>query len=190
MKSCILAVADGKAQQVLDQLGLQYVPPGHPDWPQWSLPHLLYERAGVAINCIVRRLAGNVTLPWTSASTSGLWDVFLLVADPGSLGPGAVADDADGQWITRAYRRLRRAADAHPTYLRGPWTPQHLWELYPVKARALLNRYTDEDGNEQVGDEPTFPLLAGARHDAALAWDYRPTQDEIDGDTDWSDGDG
>ena len=181
MKSCILAVAVGKAALVINSIpGLSFRPPGHP----YCHPHLLYERDGVQLNLLVMPLRQNVALPWQSASTSGKWDLFMLVADPGSVGTEAVDNDGGWRWITRAFRKLRRVSASHPTYLRGPWSIAQLVEAYPDKVATLLKGVVDEQGELQPGTEWSFPLLAGSSHDGAVGWDYRPTQEEIDDDTD------
>lgn len=177
MKSIVLAVADGKAQQVIDAIpGLELLPVE----PPFCQRRLTYDRNGMVINLLVQPLRQNVTLPWTSAGTSGDWDIFQLTADPGSVDVGGemVRDDADGQWVRRAYRKLRRLSDANPTFLRGPWTFAKLRANWPDKAAQLLDG--DEDNPSQV------VVLAGSTKTAADAWEYDPTQQEIDEDTDWT----
>lgn len=181
--TAILAVADGKAAQVINNIpGLEYV---SPDGQRFQHPRLNYERAGVVIELIVQRVANNVTLPWTSAATSGKWDVYLLTADPGACGREAVKDDGGWRWLTRAFRRLRQLSADHPTYMRGPWSLAHLLEAYPAKAAELLKtEVLDAEGNPTGELAWSFPLLAGDTPAGLLAVDYRPTQEDIDGDID------
>lgn len=175
MKTIVLAIADGKAQQVINAIpGLALLPIEHP----YCQRRLTYQRNGKLIVLLVNPLRLNVSLPWQSAGNSGDWDIVQLTGDPGSVGDDATEDDSGGQWVRRAYRKLRRLSDANPTYLRGPWTMQQLRDQYPAKAAELL------DGDEE-SPSPVC-LLAGSTREAAEVWEYSPTQQEIDNDTDWT----
>lgn len=182
--SAIIAIADGKAAQILNTIpGLSYIPEGHPHGP----PRLRYERAGKQIEVMLMQAEGwnNVTLPWTSAGTSGKWDIYLLVAEPGSIGRPAVDDDAGYLWLTRAFRKLEALAAANPTYLRGPWSLAKLIEAYPAKAQELLQEPVLDAEGEPTGQFVwRFPTLAGDTFEGFLAVDYRPSQADIDGDVD------
>lgn len=179
--TCILAVADGKAKQVIDSLNLELVLPIHP----FVNKRIRYERNRITIECIVFNLAQNISLPWQSAGASGDWDIFLLVADPGALGSAAVADDGGYRWLTRIFRKLRQLSDIHPTYLRGPWSLQQLIDNYPAKAEQLFKTDVLDENEQPTGERVwNIPMLAGDSITSLLAIDYRPSQQEIDEDID------
>jgi hypothetical protein len=174
MKSIVLAVAEGRAQQVIDAIpGLELLPVE----PPYCQRRLTYQRGEMLIVLLVNTLPQGITLPWSSSAPSGDWDLYQLTADPGSvdIGGAMTADDADGQWVRRAYRKLRRLSDANPGNLRGPWTLKQLRDDYPVKAAEILD-----------DEERTVCMLASSTREQAEAWEYSPTQQEIDEDTDWS----
>jgi len=115
--SFVLAVAAGQGPTVLqavDALGLV---------PALDPPNLTWNGTPVALLILKQ---SDVTLPWSSASPGGLWDVYLLISVlPASQGRAA-------------QRKLRRASLTQPTYIRGPWSVQQVIEDYPSQAASLF----------------------------------------------------
>ena len=176
MKSIILAIATGKLEHVIKDIsGLSWRKPSHP----YIHPRLVVQRKGKRMEFIAQRLAASLH-QW-----SGEWDMWQLTPDPGSIGNDAVADDAGSMWATRAYRWLHRAVAKHPALLHGPWSPRVMIDKSPSLADAVLKtEETDIDGNPTGKRRWAVPLLAGARQDDVLAWDYDPSDKEIADDTD------
>lgn len=159
----LVAIAEGRGQAVLSALpSVTYHSGDDPaDEDRARGRRLVYSRGGEDYVVLLQRLnTEGVDLGVASAAPSGDWDVWCLVADSRDI------DEGRWRWVAAALRWLRGHGD--PDYLRGPWAIPHAVELRPELA-PLIDR---------------IATLAGDDRARVLAVDYRPTQQEIDEDTD------
>jgi hypothetical protein len=148
----------------------------HPERGQ----RLVYRRGASAYDILLLDVAKDADLAIESAAPSGLWDLWIMVADSQAV------PRANHRWLARAWRYLLRESVQHPGYFRGPYSIAHVDATWPQLSALWLKGYVDEEGVRQPGDTWSFPHLVGDSYEDIVGWgDYRPTEAEIEEDTEW-----
>ena len=197
--SCVLLAAKGQGATIINAIPqLEFWNTKANDCPsfqnelRWTFPN------GSRLRMYLIRLAGGISLPQLSTAADNTWTAYLLMPK--------VYEDENGipsrpfNVGTRVFRYLKRitksAANTNAQgeqYLLGPWSPKHIAEIRPAFANQYLKEQVatawDGDGVPTAwGPKPGAPIslpivVAGEDPVAQAVPDYRPTDQEVDDDT-------